>query len=200
VDGVQNLLSLKSHSASRALLLFLSSVSSVQNYGTKHPDQIIPESMITDASALEPTGYGESKYISERLLDDFSLVSKLSTVILRTGQIAGPLSIEGSWQKKEWVPSLITSSKYLGVLPDTLGRTEIVDWVAVDVLATIIKELLDVLLINKSDSGGHGVVVYNTTNFKVTTWSSVLLTVEEILGGPDDCLYCPVKGLGWKSG
>ena len=59
------------------------------------------------------------------------------SAILGTDQIAGPLGGNGVWNRNEWLPSIVTSSKHLGALPGTLGTFEAVDWIPVDVLALI---------------------------------------------------------------
>jgi hypothetical protein len=61
---------------------------------------------------------------------------------MRTEQIAGPLKSHGVWTRQEWLPSIIASSKYLGILPETLGTLETVDWIPVDLLASIMAELV----------------------------------------------------------
>ena len=73
---------------------------------------------------------------------------------MRVGQVAGPVERgeKGSWNKWEWLPSLIASSSYLGVIPETLGPMEDVDWVPVDVLGRAIGELV----VNTGNEEGDG--------------------------------------------
>lgn len=96
-----------------------------------HPSAKVPESIISDFDAPEHISYGESKFVSEHLLGRFSATSGVTTAILRTGQIAGPVSDNGIRNKQEWLPSIIASSKYLGVLPESLAGMDSVDWVPV---------------------------------------------------------------------
>lgn len=64
-------------------------------------------------------GYGESKYVVERVPDYAAEKLHLDTRIARVGQIAGPVVLPGFWNKWEWFPSLVLSSMYIGALPDS---------------------------------------------------------------------------------
>lgn len=68
----------------------------------------IPEAPITDLAAAG-SGYGESKLVAERLLQEASRNNGIEVVICRVGQIAGPVGKDhqgGAWNKKEWFPSV----------------------------------------------------------------------------------------------
>jgi thioester reductase-like protein len=74
------------------------------------------EAPIEDASALVPlNGYGQSKWVSERILEEAYQTRLLRTVNVRVGQVTG--GINGSWNTFEWFPSLIKSGSILGCLP-----------------------------------------------------------------------------------
>ena len=90
------------------------------------------------------TGYGQSKLLAERLLSHAASTMSLPVAIVRVGQLCGPVlhGLEGKWTEREWVPSIIRSSIDLNALPETLGPTERVDWVPVDLSARIINELV----------------------------------------------------------
>lgn len=77
-----------------------------------------------------------------------------------------------------WLPSIITGSKHLGVLPEKLGNFEVVDWVPVDVLASIIIELVD----NTISQGKGQTLVYNLVNPRSTTWSALAPEVQRLAG------------------
>ena len=97
-------------------LTFVSSLSSVTSLASSTQ---VPESVVVDASAAAHTGYGESKYVAERILNEASKhIPGLSTTILRIGQIAGPVEHNSIWPAREWLPSLIVSSKSIdGKIP-----------------------------------------------------------------------------------
>ncbi|KAL8720788.1 MAG: hypothetical protein Q9181_007848 [Wetmoreana brouardii] len=72
----------------RPRFVFISSVSSVGPWNsTFKPETGIPEEPIENLNAALPIGYGESKYVSERLLDQAANQSKAPITILRVGQI-----------------------------------------------------------------------------------------------------------------
>lgn len=131
IRGVRNLLDFSAQSAHRAPLIFVSSISTVHRWMEMHPDEVVPEAVLNDFDAPEWMGYSESKFVSEQLVQAFSRASGVATAIMRNGQIAGPLKGNGVWNKHEWLPSIVTSSKHLGVLPETLGSLEVVDWIPV---------------------------------------------------------------------
>lgn len=166
-------------------IMLVSSISSCLNWITAHPDKRVPEEIIHDLEAPEMMGYGESKYIGERLLEAFTEASGIATAVLRVGQITGPvLSAAGSWNDREWFPSLVASSKYLGQLPTSLGTMGKISWIPVDLLAVIIVQLLEVLLEKKdAEAATTAPAVYNLVNPKGTDWSTLLPTVQEQLGG-----------------
>ena len=53
-----------------------------------------------------PMGYGESKYVAERLLELAAEEFGVSAAICRVGQLAGPVEKGGMWSKQEWLPSV----------------------------------------------------------------------------------------------
>ena len=88
-------------------------------------------------------GYAQSKLVSEQLLASAAALGSVPASICRLGQIAGPVlrGKLGMWGKREWLPSLITSSRYLGVVPADLGPGNEIDWVPVDLLADVVVNL-----------------------------------------------------------
>jgi thioester reductase-like protein len=183
IQGVRNLLEFSSRSVNKAPLVFISSISTVLGWLGSNPKAVVPETIIHDFDAPENVGYGESKYVSELLLERFSKSSAITTAVFRTGQIAGPLSSKGSWNKQEWFPSIMASSKYLKSLPTTLGNMEVIDWIPVDLLSAVMIELIPKIL--KQDHHAHGqTLIYNLVNPQATAWSSLLPSVQKLAGIP----------------
>lgn len=58
-------------------------------------------------------GYGESKYVSELLLEAAREKSGVSAAVCRVGQLAGPVSKGGVWNKQEWLPSVSGLSLFI---------------------------------------------------------------------------------------
>lgn len=130
----------------------------------------------------QATGYGQSKFLAERVLDAAARDAGVPARVCRVGQIAGPIrrgaADAGEWPKREWLPSLMASSKYLGRLPASLGRLGAVDWIPVDVLGESIVELA---LAGTGDDG-EGAQVYHAVNPARTEWAGLLPVVVEHLG------------------
>lgn len=68
-----------------------------------------------DASRAMGSGYGESKWVGEKILEAAASETGLTTIVVRVGQISGGRN--GYWHQKEWFPSLVRSSLFLRVFP-----------------------------------------------------------------------------------
>jgi nucleoside-diphosphate-sugar epimerase len=176
LSGVINLLKLAASTSHSCTLLFISSISSVLAYTLKP----IPEEIITDPRAALPMGYAESKYLTERILDYASIaLPTVNTVVVRVGQVAGPAFEPGNWNKWEWFPSLVISSLFLGMVPDSLGKGQnTIDWVPIDFLAGA---LVDLTLSNKDHDSASGGRVFHPVNPQPTTWSALMPIVVDAL-------------------
>ncbi|CAM1502330.1 Fc.00g043140.m01.CDS01 [Cosmosporella sp. VM-42] len=157
-----------------AQLFFMSSIGAI----SQKPGEV-PEKIFEDWDVPQPIGYGQSKFVVERLLDTAVKQAGIAATICRVGQVAGPTTAAGIWPKQEWLPSLIASSKYLGKLPATLGQMEMVDWVPVDVLSESIIEMA----IKSAGKQTNGATVFHAVNPQRTTWSKLLPTVNKCLEG-----------------
>lgn len=155
-----------------ARLFFISSISAVAGSSFESP---VPERMFESWSTAHSTGYGQSKAVSERLLNAATREAGIPTTVCRVGQIAGPTTASGMWPKQEWLPSLIASSKFLGKLPGSLGQLNTVDWIPVDLLGQGIVELAT------RNTNGDGAVVYHAVNPQKTTWASLVTGVRDSL-------------------
>jgi thioester reductase-like protein len=172
VAGVRRLIDFSVLSRFRSQIFFVSSLSTV----TGRPGQVA-EIIQNDFSVSREMGYAQSKFVSEILLDRAAKESDVPAMIGRVGQIAGPVTEGGVWPKQEWVPSLISSSKYLGKLPSDLGQMEVVDWIPVDILAQSIVELATL----KPENPASGAQVFHAVNPNRTSWSDLLPVVYKHL-------------------
>ena len=185
LTSVSSLASLTASARHRPSLIFISSIASVLN----HPQSPISEAIITLPSAPDRTGYGESKYIAEQLLDYGARRYDMRVTIFRLGQIAGPaLNLKGKWTLREWLPSLVLSSGYLRKLPVSLGGGDIavmdVDWMPIDELAEAVVE--SAMRVRKQDRGelrsdGGEARVLNMRNPCRTAWAALVPFVKEAL-------------------
>jgi len=139
ISGVRRLLDLCYASPHRPQFIFISSVSTIGRFDLKH-GSTCPEIPFQNTEIVVPSGYGQSKYVAERILDISAQRCGIPTTIIRVGQIGGPTYGPGYWGKSDWVPILIRSSKALATIPDSLSYMPI-DWVPV-----VSKCLGDILL------------------------------------------------------
>jgi thioester reductase-like protein len=92
-------------------------VSSVSSIGSKAPDanNTIAEDLSEKCEAT-PIGYGQSKYVSERILSTASSKTGLQTCSLRVGQLSGSRT-NGAWNSTDSYPMQFKSAETLGCLP-----------------------------------------------------------------------------------
>lgn len=129
IEGVRRLVDFSLESANKAHIHFISSISTIGAWGPQH-GQSIPEIPLEDLDVVLRQGYGESKYVAERICAIASAHSGVPTSIYRVGQIGGPTTDKGAWNKQEWLPSIVATSKALKQVPNNLG-TMPVDWIPV---------------------------------------------------------------------
>ncbi|KIJ62360.1 hypothetical protein HYDPIDRAFT_114897 [Hydnomerulius pinastri MD-312] len=123
-------LGLASPRSPKVRFLFTSSIGSANSWDRARGP--FPEEVQLDPSVAVGGGYGESKYVSERII----VKSGLQATSLRIGQIAG--GPNGSWATTDWVPSIIKSSITLNALPDSHG---VVSWLRPEEVAGAILEI-----------------------------------------------------------
>ncbi|KAG6831500.1 putative NRPS-like protein biosynthetic cluster [Tephrocybe sp. NHM501043] len=144
--------------------LFTSSVASAQSWG--QPEVPFPEEIIADSSIAVGGGYGEGKYVSERLLEK----SGLQISSLRIGQISGGLP-NGAWATSDWLPILVKSSLSLGALPSATG---LVSWLPMDAAS---KAILDIAF-----SLDQPPLALNLVHPRPVPWNDVIESFKTLLG------------------
>ncbi|KAH7890585.1 acetyl-CoA synthetase-like protein [Phlebopus sp. FC_14] len=162
VRATRNLVDLARDSPHRSTIrfLFTSSVSSSSSWDIARGP--LPEEVQSDPMIAVGIGYGESKYVAERIIAN----SGVHATSIRLGQIAGAMN--GSWATTDWVPIMIKSSIALGALPDAYG---VVSWlrpceVAFSILEiAIAKEAMPPVL--------------NIVNPRATPWIDIISSVHE---------------------
>ncbi|MCJ1330754.1 hypothetical protein MMC10_007441 [Thelotrema lepadinum] len=194
MDGVLNLINLAASTPLNPSIVFTSTVSTVGNWAIFHPDSPkAPEEPIHDMRIPLHIGYGESKHVSERLLELAAAQSGVRASICHVGQVSGPITKKGGiWNKQEWFPSLAVSSAYLKALPSSLGamgsseeagsaaESTMIDWIPVDTLADV---LVDLSLNDINDPVGT-LHVYNLANPTTVSYASLLPSILSHL--PED--------------
>ncbi|QRV80473.1 acetyl-CoA synthetase-like protein [Ceratobasidium sp. AG-Ba] len=130
IVGAENLINLAFDSVQHPRLVFTSSISAA---GVGAIGLSLPEEYIQFESVATGFGYGESKFVTEKMLESAQSFG-LETCVVRLGQLTGDKT-SGSWSPTDWVPSLIASSLSVGYLPDALGS---ISWIPLDDAATTV--------------------------------------------------------------
>jgi len=184
LDGVVSVAQFAAQAKRSPSVLFISSISSVSN----HQDhRLVPETVIRDVSAPSSMGYGQSKYLAERMLDHAAQRLHLNAGVVRVGQICGTAQNPRGWNRNEWFPSLVLSSRFLGALPETLGSPGPdspegamgdIDWIPIDLLAGAILELVARL---SQRATKDSLTVFHAVNPHPRPWSDLVNSVRKCL-------------------
>nr|OQO17236.1 hypothetical protein B0A51_13408 [Rachicladosporium sp. CCFEE 5018] len=156
-------LGLSSHLLKPASFYFCSSISSAS--GTPKPASI-PESPVPELRHAQATGYGRSKFVTERITHAAAKV--MESRVLRIGQLSGDTRA-GIWNETEAVALMIRSASTTGALP---ALDERVSWLPVDVCA---EAVVDIALRDRAAEDGKENLVYHLVNPKTFHWSRDLL-------------------------
>ncbi|KIJ28552.1 hypothetical protein M422DRAFT_270153, partial [Sphaerobolus stellatus SS14] len=130
VKSVRNLLafSLTSPRPQPPKFIYTSSIGVFNNTSEVH-EPLLEEHVSAEISA--GNGYGESKWVSEQILLNVSESTPVKTLVVRLGQLSGGLN--GSWNIKEWLPSMIQSSTAdISWIPNDLAAEVLVDFSLAD--------------------------------------------------------------------
>lgn len=171
IRSVRNFIVWARESERHPRIIFVSSLSSVSRWPLYHTGSV-PETPIDDYRISQHMGYGESKHVAERILQEAAASANVRTSILRVGQIAGSTKPNGTvWNRAEWVPSLIQTSLSLGRVPEALP--DHIDWIPVDKLAHIIVDIVH--------DAEHAPTprIFNLVNPQRTKWESLLPTIQK---------------------
>jgi nucleoside-diphosphate-sugar epimerase len=131
IKGAYDLFDISRRGRFRPHFFFVSSISTIQNWNISMGGRSAPEDLIKSPDAVAHQGYAESKHVVERLCYHMSSVARVPTTILRVGQIAGPSLSMGNWNRSEWLPALVETSRSLGKIPNHLGNANNIDWIPV---------------------------------------------------------------------
>jgi len=156
--------------------VFISSIGTADGWTSGEP---VPEKQLNDLT-LPHMGYGQSKLAGSLILDAAADRSGVPAATIRVGQIGGPRGQTGMWNRQEFIPSLIASSVHLGVLPDSVGPIDVVDWTPVEDSAGLILDVVGVTApMPVSDISGY----FHGVNPSAITWTEVAKVLHEFYGG-----------------
>lgn len=143
LQGMRNLLDLAREMATREAVhpsfrVGFQFVSSIGVVGYAGKSRILEDRV--PLSAVLPNGYGEGKWVCERMLDEtlHKFPSLFRPMVVRPGQISGSSS-SGFWNPVEHFAFLIKSAQTLRAWPDFDG---VLQWIPVDHCASVIADLL----------------------------------------------------------
>ncbi|KAI0795720.1 acetyl-CoA synthetase-like protein [Abortiporus biennis] len=122
IQGVRNLVDFALSSPYKPHIVFTGSIGVFRNPATPGHAK---EEYILDPKVPAGSGYGESKWVSERILAIASERTGLKTTTVRIGQLSGDKN--GHWNEKEWFPSIVKSGVFTQCLPDVPGG--LVTWI-----------------------------------------------------------------------
>lgn len=176
VRGVRHLVDLCARAARKAVpITFVSSIGTVEGWAGPGP---VPEAPVPDWSAAG-LGYGKSKLAGSMILDRAAEVSGQPRAVVRVGQIAGPRGEKGRWNPQEWLPSLIRSSLYLGMLPSTLGTFGDMGWAPSEDVANVVLEVSGVTAhVPVEEINGY----FHALNPKPVDWAGLVPSLREFYG------------------
>ncbi|KIK64035.1 hypothetical protein GYMLUDRAFT_195812 [Collybiopsis luxurians FD-317 M1] len=165
VRGTRNLIELSRscRHVSSVRFLFTSSIGATQSWDASLGPY--PEEVVMNPKYAVGAGYGESKYVSERLLHK----SGLHFSSFRIGQIVGGQP-SGAWAISDWLPMIVKSGLALNMLPYAHG---VISWVPTDAIA---EAILDV-----GFSEQHVPPAVNPVHPRPVSWTSVMEAIRQSL-------------------
>ncbi|KZP08006.1 hypothetical protein FIBSPDRAFT_939222 [Athelia psychrophila] len=165
ICGTRNLvdLALRSSHASTIRFMFTSSICST--LGWDRAEGAFPEQVQMDVATAVGSGYGEGKYVSERILHK----SSLQVSSFRIGQITGGIP-NGAWATYDWVPSMVKSSLALCALHHAQGG---VAWLPMHIVS---QAILDVAFADAKPR-----IALNIVHPRPSPWTSIVNSISEAL-------------------
>lgn len=165
-------------------MLFLSTLGTVSQLDGSDLVAETPNHVLTPDLA----GYYGSKLVCELIIEEHVKNNPgQKASICRVGQIAGPVYKHGGmWNKQEWIPSLLESSKKMGCLPSNIGAFRTLSWVPVDYLADVIVELAGLDGSSSASEDNSTVQVYHAVNPHALHWEDLTSTIAAFLKIPSD--------------
>lgn len=170
IRGAYNLiqLCLSTRTPKPAKIFFCSSVSSAA--GTP-PNQTISEGPVPQLEFAQGTGYGRSKLVTERIVQNAMKSTDMYARVLRLGQIAGD-SERGQWNTTEAIALMIQTATTIRALPT---HNEELSWLPVDLAASIVVELSGIAQPIPETRLQDDNLVYNIQNPRVYHWTRDVL-------------------------
>lgn len=182
VAGTRRCVDFSHQSKYRSHIVFISSIASVGNWREKRPGEtFVPEALWDDHQLPAPQGYAESKHVSSLILAAAATKSGVPSTIVRCGQLAGPKKRGQMWNKHEWLPSILLTSRSMGVLPGQLGNMDTIDWVPIDLAAKSVVEIAESRTSAVWQGKGDQISVSHVVNPSTVCWNSLVPSIQTTL-------------------
>lgn len=167
VGGAVNLLNLalRSPKAVKPAFFFSSSVGTRQGRG----DTFVGEDFSTDPATAGGMGYGQSKWVVEKVLERAGDVARIG--VLRIGQLVGDTEY-GVWNETEAWPLMFRSANVVGTLPTLEERPQ---WLPVDMCG---RAIADLVVASEALTQPHA-DVYHVLNPHEADWNVVLSGLQQ---------------------
>ncbi|KAF9471438.1 acetyl-CoA synthetase-like protein [Pholiota conissans] len=168
IMGVRNLINfaLSSPLPSPPTLIYTSTIGVFQtpiSAGDRLPEVPI------EAKVAIGTGYTESKWVSEKILEAASSQTSLKAIVVRVGQISG--GPNGFWNTKEWFPALVQSAKFVFCLPNVQKD---ISWIPIQAAAEALVDFME-----SSESG-----IAHLVHPRSVPWSKLATAITSELSAP----------------
>ncbi|KAF8578531.1 acetyl-CoA synthetase-like protein [Ramaria rubella] len=132
IRSVRNLIdfALQSPKAVPPRFIFVGSIGVYRNWNSLSRPL---EASIVDPRIVLGSGYAESKWVGERILEEAANNTPLQPVIVRIGQMTSNSS--GAWNAGDWLPAIVRSGQVVGALP---SRDDSIAWISLESAARAI--------------------------------------------------------------
>ena len=152
---------------------FVSSIAVVGHYPILTGNPLVPEERMVTAREVLPNGYGDAKWVCERMIDEtlHRYPQHFRPMAVRLGQIAGSRT-SGYWNHMEHFAFMVQSSYTLGAFPRFHGT---LSWTPVDDVAAALGDLL-----LQDESTPHA--IYHIDNPVRQSWSEMVPLLANMIG------------------
>ncbi|KAJ8690362.1 hypothetical protein PTI98_011791 [Pleurotus ostreatus] len=136
VKAVRNLidLALSSYRTHPPAVTFVSSIGVL----SRRKEKTIASEVPATADEAAGTGYSQSKWVAESILQNVASSTPLKVSIVRVGQLSGARN--GHWKASDWLPTIVKSSRSLGLFPD-FDDSKVVSWIPLEAASQVLLEL-----------------------------------------------------------
>ncbi|KAF2091877.1 acetyl-CoA synthetase-like protein [Saccharata proteae CBS 121410] len=179
IAGTRRVVDFSLQSKYRAHINFISSIASVGAWAFVGTGPV-PEADLDNPAVSLPQGYGEGKFVTSRILAIAAQRSGVPSTVFRCGQLAGSRLEGGVWNRHEWLPSIVNTSKAMAMLPRNLGNQDLIDWVPMDAAAGTV---VDGALYRTKNHAEQRFDVFHVVNPRTNKWEILTPPIRDYFAG-----------------